>query len=86
MGRNIFNYGYKSETKDGKYAVTIESNLPTDKITIKNNYSSKFSEKSNKNDFSNTNEISISSNVNNLIKNNPFPFVKIKPKIGRYFK
>ena len=79
-------YNYISETKDEKYSITIESNFPTDKINTKNNYSSKLSEKSNKNDFSNIKEITISPNVDNLIKNNPFPFVKIKPNISRCFK
>ena len=88
MGCNIYNYIYTSEIKDEKYSITIASNLPTDNININKNCSSKLSEKLNKKDFSHSKEITISSNVDidNLIKNNPFPFVKIKPNMSRYFK
>ena len=86
MGCNFYNYIYTSPTKDEKYSITITSNLPTDNINIKKNISSKSNKNINKNNSSNSKEISIQSNIDNLIKNNPFPFVKIRPNISRCFK
>ena len=75
MGCNIFNYLYIPDIKDKKYSLTIISNFETNESIPKNIVVNK-EENSNKN--AHPKNINISSNIYTI--ENPFPFVKIKPK------
>ena len=82
MGCNIINYLYSYEIKDAKYSIIITSNNLTNELN-KNNNASTINLKQNDNFGSENINNPI---VDNLIKNNPFSFVKIKLKKNRSYK
>ena len=84
MGCIVLNNLYNYETKDDKYSITIVSNILTNDLN-KNQFYSKLNDSSNTNIPSQTKKIN-KPDIETLIKNNPFPFVKIKLKKSISFK
>ena len=83
MGCGFYNYLYTQEIKDKKYTVTIISNLYENNSIKKNKFSIILNENI---IINNTLKTKDSIKVNDIIENNPFPFVKIKPKKSKSYK
>ena len=83
MGCGFYNYLYTQEIKDKKYTVTIISNLYENNSNKKNKFSLILNENI---IINNTLKTKDSIKVNDIIENNPFPFVKIKPKKSKSYK
>ena len=83
MGCGFYNYLYTQEIKDKKYTVTIISNLYENNSNNKNKFSLILNENI---IINNTLKTKDSIKVNDIIENNPFPFVKIKPKKSKSYK
>ena len=83
MGCGFYNYLNKQEIKDKKYTVTIISNLYENNSNNKNKFSLILNENI---IINNTLKTKDSIKVNDIIENNPFPFVKIKPKKSKSYK
>ena len=85
MGCIIYNYDYTREMENKNYSITIISNIYINEISDKNKNSTQLNDNLRIiNNYSisqskNTN-INIHKNVNNVVGNNPFPFVKIELK------
>ena len=83
MGCGFYNYLYTQEIKDKKYTVTIISNLYENNSKNKKKFSLILNENI---IINNTLKTKDSIKVNDIIENNPFPFVKIKPKKSKSYK
>ena len=88
MGCIIYNYDYTREMENKNYSITIISNIYINEISDKNKNSTQLNDNLRIiNNYSisqskNTN-ININKNVNNVVGNNPFPFVKIELKVNK---
>ena len=83
MGCGFYNYLYTQEIKDKKYTVTIISNLYENNSNNKNKFSLILNENI---IINNTLKTKDSIKINDIIENNPFPFVKIRPKKSKSYK
>jgi hypothetical protein len=85
MGCIFYDYDYTREMENKNYSISIISNTYINEINNKNKILVQLDDNLriiNNNSISQSNNTYINSqkNVNNVIKNNPFPFVKIKLK------
>lgn len=87
MGCIFYDYDYTQEMENKNFSITIISNTYINKINNKNketaqiNDNLKIIDNYSISQTNNTNtNINIHKNVNEVVENNPFPFVKIKLK------
>ena len=83
MGCGFYDYLYTQEIKDKKYTITIISNLYKNDSKNINKFSIILNEKIN---INNTLQTKDTIKVNEIIENNPFPFVKFRPKKSKSYK